>query len=549
MISFRNMKVRWKIAALPGFGILVLLAIGATTGNGFSILGSHLDAVVQASKTEQDLGLTIENLLAVNGETHKLIVWTSADYPPDQRKELENTIRSMLQAMGEKIRSNPETSQAVDPFNQYEEWILKTIEMAVIEATTASMFAGSVEEAFQRLLAEMRKLDQATRAFSAESYRAAVAKKHATTRNSWILQLSAVGIFTVLSFLIARSIIGPINSVVGRLKDLAEGEGDLTIRLDMVSNNEIGQQARWFNTFMDRLQGIITDVRAHSETLLTTSTELSAISRQMAVEAEQTSSKADTVSTAAETMSSNMSASAAGVEQTSTNLGLVAAASEEMSVSIGEIAQTTEKTHGVSENAVTRSADAHGKITDLGVAAKEIGKITETITEISEQTNLLALNATIEAARAGAAGKGFAVVADEIKDLARQTAAATLEIRNKIEGIQGATDATIVEIEGISQVITKVNEMVSTMAAAVEEQSVTTKEIAQNVAQASRGIQEVTENVSESSGVAGQIAKDISEVNRAAGEMSHGSAQVSTSAEELSRLSETLRDIVGQFKV
>jgi len=508
-----------------------------------------LDDVVHSFKAHQEIAVMIEDLLTVNGETHKLIVWTSADYPAELRKKLEDTVRGLLGGMGEKIGSDPKYIHTVDPFNKYREWILKTIDMAAVEATAASMFAGSVEEAFQQLLLQMQKLDEETRAASTESYQAAVVKRETTIRNSWIIEVSAVVIFMVLAFLISRSIIRPINSMLSRLRDLAEGEGDLTIRLDMASRDEIGEQARWFNTFMDKLHGIITDIRANSETLLQASTGLSAISLQMTTGAEQTFSRAGTVSVATETMSSNMTSVAAAVEQASTNLGLVASASEEMSASIGEIAQATEKTHAISEQAVTKSVSVHGKVNDLGAAANEIGKITETITEISEQTNLLALNATIEAARAGAAGKGFAVVANEIKELARQTAAATLEIKTKIESIQVATGATVIEIEGISKVVNEVNDMVATMATAVEEQSATTKEIANNVAEASRGIQEVTENVAQSSSVAGQIAKDISGVNQAAGEMSDSSSQVSVNSEELSKLSEKLKEVVGQFKV
>jgi methyl-accepting chemotaxis protein len=188
-------------------------------------------------------------------------------------------------------------------------------------------------------------------------------------------------------------------------------------------------------------------------------------------------------------------------------------------------------------------------VDELGSAANEIGKVVETITEISEQVNLLALNATIEAARAGEAGRGFAVVANEIKDLAKQTAEATLEIKGKIGAIQGSTAETVTEIDQISKIINDVNEIVTIIATAVEEQSVTTKEIAGNVAQASQGIQEVNENVAQSSSVSAEIASDISGVNQSAGEISSSSAQVNLSAEELNRMGVKLNEMVGKFKV
>jgi methyl-accepting chemotaxis protein len=188
-------------------------------------------------------------------------------------------------------------------------------------------------------------------------------------------------------------------------------------------------------------------------------------------------------------------------------------------------------------------------VDELGHAADEISKVTEAITEISEQTNLLALNATIEAARAGEAGKGFAVVANEIKELARQTAAATLEIKNRITGIQDSTADTVTQIEAITGVINEVNEIVGTIATAVEEQSVTSQEIANNVAQASQGIQEVNENVNQSSSVAGTISGDIAEVNSSVQEIADSSSQVNHNSDELSALSGKLRELVGRFKV
>jgi methyl-accepting chemotaxis protein len=128
------------------------------------------------------------------------------------------------------------------------------------------------------------------------------------------------------------------------------------------------------------------------------------------------------------------------------------------------------------------ATNASSNINQLGEAANTIGKVIETNTDISEQVNLLALNTTIEAARAGEAGKGFAVVANEIKELAKQTANATQEIKEKIGGIQGTTSTTVRQITEITQVITIVNDVVTNIATAVEEQSAATLEIADNVA-------------------------------------------------------------------
>ncbi len=351
-------------------------------------------------------------------------------------------------------------------------------------------------------------------------------------------------------FLITRKVIvTPINVVRVGLKDIAQGEGDLTMRLDVKSEDEVGSLAKWFNTFMGKLHEIIKDISQNSDTINQASAVLFELSEQMTEGADSMSAKSGMVATGAEEMSANMVSVAAAMEEASTNISLVAAAAEEMNAVINEIASNSEKARTITGDAVGKASSASEKVGELGTAAQDIGNVTEVINDISEQTNLLALNATIEAARAGEAGKGFAVVANEIKELAKQTAEATKEIKSKIEGIQNTTAGTVTEISEVSTVINDINEIVATIATAVEEQSVTTKEIANNVGQASDGIGEVNENVSQATTVVNDITKDIAEVSVFANDMSSSSGKVKTNADELSTLAGQLKGMVGKFKI
>jgi len=359
-----------------------------------------------------------------------------------------------------------------------------------------------------------------------------------------IILALAIGMWFTTDLLIIR----PIAKVAAGLKDIAQGEGDLTVRLAVTSNDEVGELSKWFNIFMEKLLAIIKEIGVNADTLTTSSNDLSGLSSNMSDGADNMSSKSNTVATAAEEMSTNISSIAAAMEQASTNISLVETAAEQMTATINEIARNSENARSITGSVVSRANDATQKIDELGNGAKEIGKVTETITEISEQTNLLALNATIEAARAGEAGKGFAVVANEIKELARQTAEATQDIKDRINKIQSSTSGAVTQVEGISKVIHDVNEIVTTIATAVEEQSVTTKEIAGNVAQASGGIQEVSENIAQLSTVSGEIARDIADVNQASNDMSNSSSHVDMRSQDLSKLAAQLKGMVGKFK-
>jgi methyl-accepting chemotaxis protein len=349
-----------------------------------------------------------------------------------------------------------------------------------------------------------------------------------------------------LGFILTRLITGPLFKGVTLAQAMADG--DLTKTMDVDQKDEIGMLATSLNEMTTSLRRMFGDISQGVGRVDESSVQLAAIANQMSSGAESTAGRSGQVAAAAEQMSANQSSVAAAMEQASVNVNMVAAAAEEMTATINEIASNSGKAKEITGKAVNQSQQASERVDELGRAADEINKVTEVITEISEQTNLLALNATIEAARAGEAGKGFAVVANEIKDLAKQTAEATLEIKNKIGGIQQATGVTVTEINQISAIIADVDQIVATIASAVEEQSATTKEIAQNVHQASQGITEVNENVAQSSTVAAEIATDIAAVNDSAKEMSNASAQVKVSAEELATIAEKLKEMVAKFK-
>jgi methyl-accepting chemotaxis protein len=381
-----------------------------------------------------------------------------------------------------------------------------------------------------------------------------VATKLNSLGNRGTVTIVAVGIVAlVLTGLVwiyvAGSIVKPIKRTVDSFKDIAQGEGDLTKRLDSGAKNELGDLAHWFNVFLEKLQGIIGQIAGNSGELDKSASNLADIANALVTGASETSKKANKVTSSSEEMSQNLNNVAAAMEESSTNAAMVATATEEMSTTISEIAQNAEKARSISNQAVNKAGETSKQMDGLGKAAQGIDKVVETITEISEQVNLLALNATIEAARAGEAGKGFAVVANEIKELAKQTSEATFEIKSKIENIQVSTHGTVHGINEIKETINDVNSLVGSIAAAVEEQSASTQEIANNINQASHGITEVNENVNQSSSVAVGIASDIAAVNQSSSKMANNSDEVKNNVQELQRLARELHGVVASFKI
>jgi len=379
-------------------------------------------------------------------------------------------------------------------------------------------------------------------------------KINESLRKAELMQAPVMAVILLLTVVVgifmSRNISMPLSRTSRGLRAMADGDysGSLDSS-DSSRGDELGELARSAETLNHNMSRIIQNISGSVETIAASSSELSDISAQMASGTRGMARKANAVVASAEDASSATTSVASKIENAATNLAAVASATEMMSASIGEIAANSERSRAITHEAVTQAQMVSDTMKQLGVAAQEIGQVSETITDISSQTNLLALNAAIEAARAGAAGKGFAVVANEIKELARQTAAATEDIKARINGIQTSTGGAISDIEQITLIIREVGELVSTIAAAIEEQSVVTRDLAHNISQASTGVTDSNAQVSMAAAASQSIARDIAEVNTTVNDFSSGGEQVQSRAFELSSLAEHLRELVKQFKL
>ncbi len=346
-----------------------------------------------------------------------------------------------------------------------------------------------------------------------------------------VVSLLAAGI----SYLIQAGIVRPINAVVDALRDIAEGEGDLTQRLPVNSSDEVGQLSRWFNTFIERVHSIIGDFSQ-------TASELNANTEKLSHTAKETER---------------------GVVNQQSEIQQVVAAVREMAAVVDDVANNVTQTADNAEEADREAKNGNGVVTrtmsqienlaaDINAASEvidklrqetdSIGSVLDVIRGIAEQTNLLALNAAIEAARAGEQGRGFAVVADEVRTLASRTQSSTQEIQEMIERLQaGAREAVQMMEKGTSQAEESVKQ--------AEEASTSLQAITSGVSSIKDKTNQIASASEEQSAATREMERNMENIAGVARQTAEGSVEIASSTAELANMAASMNRIVQQFKL
>jgi methyl-accepting chemotaxis protein len=343
------------------------------------------------------------------------------------------------------------------------------------------------------------------------------------SRQRTLVVVSVVAlIVTVLLMLgvavaVYRRVLIPVTALQHQIEAVG---GDLTRRVDVAHHDEIGAISAAFNTFIAATQSVVGRVAVDADALGSAADRLTTVAQSLGHSAEQSSTQAQVVAGTADTVSRNVQSVTAGAQQ--------------MGAAITEIAGSASAAATVAGQAVTAARTTTTTVTQLGASSAEIGDVVKVITAIAEQTNLLALNATIEAARAGEAGKGFAVVASEVKDLAQETAKATEDISRRVAAIQSDTGSAVSAIGQITEIISRISDYQVAISSAVEEQTATAAEM--------------TRGISEAATATGEIVTSINTVAHAATDTTAGAADGLRSSIELAQMSDSLRQLVAEFR-
>jgi len=349
-----------------------------------------------------------------------------------------------------------------------------------------------------------------------------------------------IAVFTLLLSVFAAFFLGSnvSNSIsrVGRiLEDIAQGEGDLTTRMEVNSKDEIGDLSIWFNTFVEKLHSTVTSIAQSTRQVATASNEISASSEEMAAGAEEQQAQLSEVATSIEEMSAMILETSSNAESTQDGAGEANQAAVRGRTKVDDTISGIEGIAAIVQNTSTQ-------IAALKSRSNDIGEVIQVIDDIADQTNLLALNANIEAARAGDAGRGFAVVADEVRKLAERTVSATGDIGDQIKTIQNDVAAAVDAMQKISdqsddgqKLAGESGNALSKISETIESVNSSITQIASAAVQQSAGVEEISKNIEGVSSVSKQSASTAQ--------------QLAASAEHLHSEVQTLEKQLGQFKI
>jgi methyl-accepting chemotaxis protein len=554
-----NTRIAAKLWVAPLLITLSMIGMSVADQYGARQQSAALDEIIHVAYAKGEAtDEAMKALASGHVDLYRMISWL-ANAADAQKALQEGTKRldvalikatARLGELGDKYTVAGDEKAAADAvqaaLKAYSASVKDVMDMVAVDAATALTFMTDADEKYRTLSERLAVLHVVEKRIADDTAAAAAVAATQTTQLSLAILVAALALAALVTIMLARLIARPIGGMTQAMVKLAGGDKSVAVP-GVGRGDEIGRMADAVQVFKEsmlradalleeqRAEQAQKEVRQHTiEGYLTAfDSSVSGSLGTLAEAADQLRTTSQSMTHTAEETQRQVEAAGTASSQASANVHTVASAAEELSSSIGEIGRQVMESARIASRAVEDAGQTNGQVQALAAAAQRIGDVVQLINDIAGQTNLLALNATIEAARAGDAGKGFAVVASEVKSLATQTAKATEDISAQVSAIQGATGDAVRAIETITGTISRINEIATAIASAVEEQGAATQEIARNVQEASTGT--------------GAVSENIAGVSASAARTGEASSQVLSAAGELARQGETLRGEVSDF--
>ena len=539
MNFLKKMPIATKIFLIPGiaalsFIIYLLITVYTALNNGatlekvqkvqFPALQLSASTLVEMQKVRDTLASAV-----TTGDQDTLTV--AQELAEEAKKGL-----NQIAAISPEFRSD--ISRISSGFVQYFD-VAYDVSQSMVNGTAdfsrLGELSAQMNQSYDGAIAAMSTFRDAQQAAFEEAF------KNTDSANTSLISTGVIlaVVVTILLFgtavPIVRGIKQSIDDVVRSLKDIAQENGDLTVRIETKSEDEIGELVFWFNQFMDKLQGVVRDVVEASLPLSNLAQNLRGVTEetQRTIDVQQKS--ATNAKRAVDTMSGSVDGVAHSAAQAASDANeATTAASEGRQI----VQQTVTSIQQLAEN-VRETADV---IARLESDSNKVGSVLDVIKGIAEQTNLLALNAAIEAARAGEQGRGFAVVADEVRTLASRTQQSTEEIQSTIEQLQNAAHSAV-------EVMSRGTEQATSSVETANKAGSSLETITSTIGRINQMNEQIAHNTEDQRTVAVDIVRHVDEIHERTEQTASRSGELGSMCNELADLAQHLESIAKQFRV